>query len=168
MKRLITALLVGGALFAAAYAAAAVLDVGFGTAATGEGDVDACGDITGSTYILQGQDVTPKTGTFPTDPGDASLTDTSPTNIARTTQVNLELETSDGDCAGINLWIQLTDIGGGDLADAFGTCEVFEGGGLGFDEVGTGDNDTEIDGCTVDLAVSQDIADIYDIKVTEN
>jgi len=162
MKRIILTLAVGVAMFAVV-AYAATLIVGSGTAATGQGEVAKCGDVTGSTFILQGQDVNPKTGTFPTDPGDAVLSGT-PTNITRTTQVNIETGVDDS-CVGININVQLKDAGGSNLPGATGSCEVFDGGGLGFDEVSAGDN---TDGCTVDLAVSQDIAPITALVVTEN
>lgn len=159
MKRLIVALLVGGAVFGTVWGLASTLQVTFLTAATGEGDVGSCGDMTGGTFILQGQDVNPKTGP---SGGFAALSG-SPTNIARTTQVNLEF---DGNCdEGIQVDIHLTDINGADIPGAFGTCQVWAAGGLGFDEVGIGDN---TDGCTVDLNVSQDIGPIEDIKVTQH
>jgi hypothetical protein len=163
MKRILIASAVGVALFAIV-AYAATLTVGSGTAATGNGDVASCGDVTGSTFVLMGQDVNPKTGAFPVDPGQAVMTDTTPTDITKTTQVNIETGVNDS-CVGINVNVQLQGPDGNNLPGATGSCEVFDGGGLGYDEVGTSDN---TDGCTVDLAASQDIAPISEIVVTEN
>lgn len=165
MKRIILALGVGVALFAVV-AFAATLSVTDSTAASGTGDVASCGPVTGSTFILKGQDVTPKTGTFPTDPGNAALTDTTPDDITRTTQVNIETGVDDS-CVGININVQLQGPDGINLVNATGACEVFDGGGLGFDEVDNSNADNT-DGCTVILAAEQLIAPITELVVTEN
>jgi len=137
------------------------MSVGSGTAASGNGDVAKCGDVTGSTFILKGQDVNPKTGVFPVDPGDAAQSGT-PSDITKVIQVNLE---TDGACVGINLTVQLQGPDGTNLVGGTGSCEVFAGGGLGFNEVSTGDN---TDGCTVVLASEQSVSVITELLVTEN
>ena len=53
MKRLAVALAVGGVVFGAVWAVAATMNVSGATAATGTGDVAKCGDVTGSTFILE-------------------------------------------------------------------------------------------------------------------
>jgi acetyl-CoA carboxylase carboxyltransferase component len=152
MLRKIAALAVGGVLAAAVYAAAATIgNVSDGTAATGSGSVASCGDITGSTYLLYGTGITGQTSTV--------LINT-PSDITKVTRVNIETVT---DCININFYVQLKDGGGSNL-DGVGFCEVTASGGLGFNELSSGDN---VPGCTVDLNVPVNVAAITTLVVTQ-
>lgn len=151
MIRKLTALIVGGILAAAVYGAASTLIVSSGTAATGQGDVDKCGDVTGSTYLLHGTGISGQTNTVVTG---------TPSDITKVTRVNIE---TDASCEDINLFVQLKDGGGSNL-DGVGFCEVTLTGGLGFDEAGSGDN---VPGCTVDLSSEVDVSAIEALVVTE-
>ena len=161
MKRLIVALLVGGVFFGAVYGLASTLIVGFGTAATGEGDVGSCGDVTGSTYVLKGQGVADGPG------GDDYLFGF-PTDITKATHVNIETVAG---CDQINAFVQVEDIGGAVLAT--GSCQISGDGvqttgpaddGLGYDEgFNSGDN---LPGCTALLSAEVDVADIESLVVT--
>jgi len=139
MKRFIVALLVGGVFFGAVYGLASTLNVGFGTAATGNGDVASCGDVTGSTYILEGQSIN-----FP-DAGTVTVTGT-PEDISQFKAVNIE---TDSGCDQINVFIEVKDGENGTGNTIFsGGCEVHANGGLGYDEDNGASNDNTY-GCTV-------------------
>jgi len=151
MKRLAVALAVGGVVFGAVWAVAATMNVSGATAATGTGDVAKCGDVTGSTFILESQSDTltgPDTfgpvGTF----GVADITEFKAVNI----------ETI-ADCDKINAFVEVRDGSGNPTAS--GSCEINLEDGLGFDEAGTGDN---VPGCTAfvgtDTLANDDLPDV--------
>ena len=163
MKRILIALGVGVAMFAiVAYAAS--LNVGFGTAATGQGEVDKCGDITGSTYILKGWAVADGPGG-----DDYMYDDANPNDITKVTHVNIE---TSADCNQINAFIAVKDGGGSILATGF--CQISGDGvqttgpaddGLGYDEgFNSGDN---VPGCTAVLDATIDVSAIEFLVVTE-
>ena len=173
MKRLIVALLVGGVVFGTVWGLASGLDVGFGTAATGTGDVGSCGDVSGSTYILEGQTIT--TAGNDTVTGD-------PTDIAEFQAVNIEV---DDDCDEQNAFVQVFDgENGTGTAIATGSCTIHNGDnpdivgdnadvdGLGWDEGSTSDN---VGGCTAlvgtDTGGDDDLPDVFaaeSLRVTIN
>lgn len=151
MIRKLTALMVGGVLAAAVYAAASTLIVSDGTAATGQGDVNSCGDVTGSTYLLHGTGISGQTSTVVTG---------TPSDITKVTRVNIETV---GGCVDINFFVQLKDGGGSNL-DGVGFCEATLTGGLGFDEASSTDNTP---GCTVDLSTEVNVSAIEFLVVTQ-
>ena len=150
MIRKLAALMVGGILAAAVYGAASTLIVSSGTAATGQGDVDKCGDVTGSTYLLYGTGISGQTATV--------VTGTS-SDVTKVTWVNIE---TSSDCQNINVFVQLKDWGGSYL-DGTGFCEVTLSGGLNYDEDDSTDN---VPGCTVLLSTPVPVADIEFLVVT--
>jgi hypothetical protein len=160
MLRKIAALAVAGVLAASVYAAAAVIgNVSGGTAATGAGDVDSCGDITGSTYILHGAGFTGDNAGGHGNQDNSVMINT-PSDITKASMVNIETV---ADCVNINLYVQLQNGTGGNL-DGVGFCEVTSTGGFGFNELSPGDN---VPGCTVVLTHSVAVADIEKLVVTQ-
>ena len=160
MFRKVAALAVGGILAASVYGAAATIgNVVGGTAATGQGSVASCGDITGSTYLLYGTGISGNNAGGHGDQDNTVVINT-PSDISKVTRVNIETV---GDCVDINFYVQLKDGGFGNL-DGIGFCEVTSTGGLGFNEASSDDN---IPGCTVDLSVPVNVADIITLVVTQ-
>jgi len=167
LKRIIVALALSGMVFGAVYALAAVLSVDFGTAATGTGDIGSCGDITGSTYILESQSVVTSGDDLAGGVGNVG-----PADMSEFKAVNIE--TVPG-CDGINAFIEVHDAdGGGGNVIASGSCEISgdsdgitdpgdppDDDGLGFDELGTTDN---VPGCTAfvgtDTTSDDDLPDV--------
>jgi hypothetical protein len=145
MKRIILALAVGSALFAAAYAAAATLNVTGSTAASGSGAVAKCGDVDGTTFILKGETIN-NADAWTTVTGNS----TDPT-LARA--VNIETVDS---CDRQDVFV---------LVDGMGSiaCTVHVGGGVGYDEANTGDNTY---GCTALLNDYVSVAGINWLTVT--
>ena len=153
MFRKVAALVVGGLLAASVYGAAATIsDVSTGVAATGQGDVVACGNITGSTYLLYGTGISGQTATVEID---------TPSDITRVTRVNIETDPS---CVQNNLYVQLKTGPSGSLLDCIGFCQVTASGGLGYNETDATDN---VAGCTVDLSTPVNVSDIFTLVVTE-
>jgi hypothetical protein len=151
MKRLAVALGVGAVVFGTVWALAATMDVSGATAATGTGDVAKCGDVTGSTFILEGQsdtlsgpDLFGPVGTF----GVADITEFKAVNIETV-----------ADCDHINAFIEVRDGSGSPIAS--GNCEVNLEDGLGFDEASASDN---VPGCTAfvgtDTVANDDLPDV--------
>jgi len=160
MLRKIAALAIGGVLAASVYAAAAVIgNVSDGTAATGAGDVNSCGDITGSTHILHGAGFTGDNAGGHGNQDNSVMVNT-PSDITKVSMVNIE--TDDG-CIDINHYVQLQNGTGGNL-DGVGFCEVTATGGFGFNELSHTDNTA---GCTVVLTHSVAVADIEKLVVTQ-
>ncbi|OGN85316.1 MAG: hypothetical protein A2X23_10500 [Chloroflexi bacterium GWC2_73_18] len=151
MIRKLAALMVGGILAAAVYGAASTLIVSSGTAATGQGAVDNCGDVTGSTYLLYGTGISGQTFTEVTG---------APSDITKVTWVNIE---TGSECYNINLFVQLKD-GSENPLDGVGFCEVTATGGLGWNEAWNGDNTY---GCTVALSTPVNVSAIEFLVVTE-
>jgi hypothetical protein len=138
---------------------AATLNVGFATAATGQGDVGKCGDVTGSTFILVGQVISASSGPD-------TVTGT-PTDIEHVIAVNIETV---ADCDQINAFIAVKNLAGAVLAT--GSCEINAAGGpnggtdndgLGFNEADIADN---VPGCTAVLSGTPNVADIFLLAVT--
>jgi hypothetical protein len=166
MKRIFVAAAAAALVFGSVWALAATLDVGFGTAATGTGDVDKCGDVTGSTYILESQSL----DTAGPDLA-GGLNNVGPADITEFKAVNIESST---DCDMINVFIEVHDAddGGGNVI-ASGTCQISGDGapggvdddGLGFDELGIDDN---VPGCTAivgsDTLADDDLPDVVDAE----
>ena len=163
MKRLILALLVGGVFFGAVYGLAATLSVGFGTAATGTGDVGSCGNVTGSTYILVGQSIGAS--------GQDDVVTGDPTDVDHVKAVNIE---TDGACDEQNAFVAVKNAGGTTFAT--GSCVIEDADpagddidadgfndGLGYDEASPGDN---VAGCTAALSGLVNVADIWFLTVT--
>lgn len=163
MKSVLLALLVGAAIFGTVYGLAATMSVESGTAATGQGEVIKCGDVTGSTYILVGQSIA-ASGQNDTVTGNAS-------NIEHAFAVNIE---TDGPCDEINAFVAVKNGVGAVLAT--GSCVIQDatpGGddinadgyndGLGFDEASGADN---VAGCTAVLSGTPNVADIAFLQVT--
>jgi hypothetical protein len=147
MKRIILALVVGSALFAAAYAAAASLGVTTSTAATGTGDVVSCGDVTGTTFILKGEAINDAAGW---------TTVTGNSNDPRYAEaVNIETGTSSS-CDQQDVFVMV------DGAGSIG-CTVHAGGGVNYNEADYGDNNY---GCTALLTSYVDVAGITKLTVT--
>jgi acetyl-CoA carboxylase carboxyltransferase component len=160
MLRKIAAVAVAGVLAASVYAAAAVIgNVSTGTAATGSGDVDSCGNITGSTYILHGAGFTGNNAGGHGNQDNSVMINT-PSDITKASMVNIETV---ADCVNINLHVQLQNGSGGNL-DGVGFCEVTSTGGFGYNETNAGDN---VPGCTVVLTHSVAVADIEKLVVTQ-
>jgi hypothetical protein len=163
MKRVLIAALAAALMFGAVFAVASTLDVSDATAATGNGDVAACGDITGSTFILESQSLVTA--------GDdlaGNLNNIGPADISEFKAVNIESVT---ECDMINVFVEVRDgeNGAGNVI-ASGTCQISGDGvvgsgpdddGLGFDELGTGDNGP---GCTAivgnDTTADDDLPDV--------
>lgn len=137
MKRLAVALSVGVAVFGTVWAIAATLEVGWTTLATGSGTVGSCGDVTGATYVLKGQNVTL---------GDKSGDQISgqPTDITTVKAVNIE---TGNECVidsqGVQVYAEVRDGSGNRLSS--GTCQVSSKGGVSFNEA---DDDDNVPGCT--------------------
>ena len=146
MKRILLALAVGVALFAVV-AFAATLNVTDSTAAAGRNVVASCGDVTGTTFILEGQGIAAIDG--------ATTLTGSPSDIAEFKAVNLEV-TEDA-CNRINAFVEVRTMGGVSIFNA--SCEVHDDGGLGFNEAVAGDNP---DGCTALLVAPVDTPGIED------
>jgi hypothetical protein len=171
LKRIAIALALSGVVFGTVYALAATLNVGFGTAATGTGDVGSCGDVTGSTYILESQSIG-----FAGDDIVGSLGNLGPADITEFKAVNIE---SVPDCDQINVFVAVYDgEGGTGNVIATGSCQISgdsdgvvdpgdppEDDGLGYDELGTGDN---VPGCTAvvgtDTVLDDDLPDVADAE----
>lgn len=161
MKRIVLALGVGVTLFAVV-AYAATLSVGFATAATGQGDVGSCGDVTGSTFILVGQVISASSGPD-TVTGD-------PTDIEHAYAVNIETVAG---CDQINAFVAVKNGAGAVMAT--GSCEINAGpggpnggtanDGLGFNEASTADN---VPGCTAVFGggATPNVGDIFFLQVT--
>jgi len=170
MKRIILALLAGGTVFGIVWGAAANLNVGGGTAATGQGNIDPCGDITGSTYILESQSVV----TFGDDIV-GNLGNVGPADITEFKAVNIE---TSADCNLINAFIEVRN--GSNVTIASGTCQMSGDGtpgsgpeddGLGYDELSPADN---VPGCTISVGIDTtgpddlpNVADAEFLVVTE-
>lgn len=163
MKRIIVALALSGMVFGAVYALAATLTVGGGTAASGTGDVDPCGNVTGSTYILVGQAISAS--------GQDDIVMGDPTDVDHVQAVNIE---TDGPCDEINAFVAVKNGAGAVLAT--GSCVIEDADpagddidsdgfndGLGFDEAGASDN---VAGCTAVLSGTPNVADIEFLTVT--
>ena len=160
MKRIILALGVGVALFAVV-AYAATLSVGFATAATGQGDVGSCGDVTGSTFILVGQSIAAS--------GQPDIVTGDPTDITHAYAVNIETVAG---CDQINAFVAVKN--GAGVVMATGSCEINalagpNGGtandGLGFNEADGSDN---VPGCTAVFGggATPNVGDIFFLQVT--
>jgi len=145
MKRLILAVVVGGALFAAAWGAAAALNVDFATGASGTGTVGSCGDVTGSTFILVGETIN--------SPGGATYLTGNSTDPRYTNAVNIETV---GSCDNQDVFV---------LVDSMGStpCTVHLNGGLGWNEALVFDNTY---GCTAVLNGDVAVASITTLTVT--
>lgn len=162
MKRWIVAAAAAAMVFGSVWALAATLNVGFGTAATGNGDIGKCGDVTGSTYILESQSLVTA---GPDVVG--GLNNVGPADISEFTAVNIE---SVADCDQINVFVEVHngENGNGDVI-ASGSCQIsgddaiggIDDDGLGFDELGTDDN---VPGCTAivgnDTTSDDDLPDV--------
>jgi len=147
MKRLIVALMVGGALFAAAFAAAANLNVTNSTAASGDGAVLSCGDVTGTTFILYGETIN--------EPGASTYLTGNSSDPRYAIAVNIE--TGDlSSCDQQDVFV---------LVDSMGStpCTIHAGGGLNYDEASKADNNY---GCTAVLNGSVAVASITTLTVT--
>jgi len=130
----------------------------------------ACGDITGSTFILESQSVLLA---GPDVVG--GLGEVGPADITEFKAVNIETVPS---CNQINAFIEVRDAAGNVIAS--GSCQISGDGtpttgvdddGLGFDEAGTADN---VPGCTaivgIDTLEDDDLPDVEDaalLVVTE-
>ena len=145
MKRLIVALMVGGALFAAAFAAAANLNVTDSTAASGSGPVASCGDVTGTTFILLGETIN--------EPGAWTYLTGNSSDPRVAIAVNIETVS---DCDQQDVFV---------LVDGTGStpCTVHAGGGLGWNEGSKADNTY---GCTAVLNNNVAVASISTLTVT--
>ena len=164
MKRILLGLGVGLAMFAVV-AFAATLNVSGGTAATGQGPVDFCGDITGSTYILKGW------GVASGPSGDDYMYDDPgiPNDITKAIAVNIE---TSADCNMINAFVAVKTDGGTVLGS--GSCTISGNGtalsgtpddGLGWDE---GYESTDnVPGCTALLDSEVNVSAIEFLVVTE-
>ena len=145
MRRIILALAVGSALFAAAYAAAATLDVTGSTAASGTGAVAKCGDVTGTTFILKGEAINDAAGW---------TTVTGKSDDPRYAEA-VNIETVPG-CVDQDVFV---------LVDSMGStpCTVHDGGGVNYNEAAPGDNNF---GCTALLNDYVGVAGISNLTVT--
>jgi len=166
VKRILIAAAAAALVFGSVWALASTLDVGFATAATGNGDVAKCGDVEGSTFILESQSVVLS---GPDVVG--GLNNVGPADISEFKAVNIE---SIADCDQINVFVEVRDDedGTGDVI-ASGSCQIsgdgagggVEDDGLGFDELGTGDN---VPGCTAivgdDTTSDDDLPDVADAE----
>ncbi len=160
MKRVILALVVGGAIFGTVYGFAAMLDVTTSTAASGTGSVVKCGDVTGTTFLLVGETVSNGTG------GDDYVSGTA-TDIVHVQAVNIETTAS---CNDQNAYVAVKNAAGTTLAT--GSCTISGDGtpgsgpaddGLGWLEAATADN---VPGCTALLNGTPNIGDIAFLTVT--
>jgi hypothetical protein len=165
MKRFMVATAAAGLVFGSVWALAATLNVAPGTAATGEGVVSSCGDVTNSSYVLVGRIVTGSGAS----PADGSVESGQPTDITKVYGVNIEVP---GGCivaegengspdSGTQLNVQVRN--GADLGVA-GSCEVQSDGGLGLKELDPTDNTP---GCTAWFSAATDVAPITGLVVTE-
>jgi len=165
MKRFIVASITAGVVFGSVWALAANLNVGSATAATGQGEVVSCGDVTGSTFILLGRSVL-NAGQNASNP---SVETGIATDITKTTGVNVEVPEScivqegEGDALDTGATLDVQVKAGATIVGS-GTCEVQSHAGLGTSAENGSDN---VPGCTVTFAGPTDIAPIDALVVTE-
>jgi hypothetical protein len=160
MKRLGIAIVIGLIAFGTVYAAAAALRVEGATAATGRGGVESCGDVTGSTFVLEGQELV-TSGADTAGP----FIDGVAADITEFQAVNIETV---ADCEQLNAFVQVKDAQGKVIAT--GACAIDADGGMGFDEANGVDN---VPGCTAivgnDTVADDDLPDVepaVDLVVT--
>jgi hypothetical protein len=147
VKRIFIAAAAAAIVFGGVWALASALTVSDATAATGNGNVASCGDVTGSTFILESQSVVTI--------GDdlvGNLGNVRPADISEFKAVNIE---SIAACDQINVFVEVrAGENGMGAVVASGSCQISGDGtpgsgaeddGLGFDELGTSDN---VPGCT--------------------
>jgi len=166
MKRILIALGVGVAMFAIV-AYAATLTVSTPVAATGGSEIANCGNVEGSTFVLESQAMT-----FTGADTAGNIGSNGTADITEFWAVNIEVPSSCGEAGGIgnNIFVEVKTGSGGSVI-ASGFCQANNNDGFGYDEASTTDNTP---GCTAvvgdDTSADDDLPNVSDawyIVVTE-